>query len=57
MWKKFYDFFCLLAYAMGAIGGFGYSAWGGSWVIATCVAVLAVMAFPFAKARFKDLTS
>lgn len=55
--KKFLSFFCLVAYVVGAIGGFGFAAWGGSWFVAICVAVLAAMAFPFAKERFKDLTS
>ena len=57
MSKKIFSFFCLVAYGVGAIGGFGYSAWGGSWFIAICVAALAAMAFPFAKKCFKELTA
>lgn len=34
------------AYALGAIGGFGWSIYGGGWLTALAVLVLAVMAFP-----------
>ena len=56
MKKKIISFFCLVAYGIGAIGGFCSSAFGGSWFIAICVAALAAMAFPFAKKCFKELT-
>lgn len=46
----------LFAYAVGAIGGFGVSVAGKDYFIAACVAVLAAMAFPFAKKAFKFLT-
>lgn len=57
MLKKFGCFFGLFAYAMGTIGGIGYSIYGGSWVIAIAIAVLAGMAFPTAKKFFQELTS
>lgn len=57
MLKKFGCFFGLFAYAMGVIGGIGYSIYGGSWVIALAIGVLAGMAFPIAKKFFQELTS
>ena len=55
MLKKFGYFFALFAYAVGAIGGFGYAAYCKAWFIAICVVVLAVMAFPTAKKFFNNL--
>ena len=57
MAKKILYFFCLVAYAVGILGGIGYSIYGGSWPIAICIAALGAMAFPFAKKCFKELTS
>lgn len=57
MLKKIGCFFGLFAYAMGTIGGIGYSIYGGSWPIAIAIAVLAGMAFPTAKKFFTELTS
>lgn len=56
MVKKYACFFMLFAYAVGAIGGFGVSVAGKDYFIAACMAVLAAMAFPFAKKAFKFLT-
>ena len=56
MAKKILSFFSIVAYGIGTIGGFGYSAWGGSWFIAICILALAAMAFPYVKKCFKDLT-
>lgn len=55
--KKLKDFGILAAFVLGTIGGIGYAIWGGSWPIAVAVAVLAVLAFPSARAALKDLTS
>lgn len=57
MVKKILNFFALFAYVVGAIGGIGYSIYGGSWPIAICIAVLAAMAFPTAKKFFQELTA
>jgi len=54
--KKILRFFGLFAYAVGAIGGFGYSMYCKAYFIAVCVVVLAVMAFPTAQKWFKELT-
>lgn len=55
MLKKIGYFFGLCAYAVGAIGGFGYSAYCKAWFIAICVVALAAMAFPTAKKFFNGL--
>ena len=57
IWKKLLAFFGLAAYAVGTIGGVLASGLSGSWFVAVCVAVLAVMAFPKAKEFFKMLTA
>lgn len=46
--KKMLYFFGLFAYALGAIGGFGYALYSKAYLIAVCVVVLAAMAFPTA---------
>ena len=56
-WKKIVAFFGLCFYAVGGIGGILSSGLSGSWFVAVCVAVLAVMAFPKAKEFFSTLTS
>ena len=48
-------FFGLFAYVVGAIGGFGYACYCKAYVIAVCIILLAVMAFPTAKKWFKEL--
>ena len=53
--KKFWNFFGLCFYTVGAIGGFGYVMYNGAYFIAFCVIVLAVLAFPEAKKMFKDM--
>ncbi len=55
MLKKIGYFFGLCAYAVGAIGGFGYAAYCKAWFIAICVVALAAMAFPTAKKFFNGL--
>lgn len=57
MKKQFISFIGICAYTMGTIGGFGFSAWGGSWPVAIAVLILAVMAFPTAKQLWKNLNS
>ena len=53
--KKFWNFFVLCFYAVGAIGGFGYAMYSGAYFIASCVIVLTILAFPEAKKMFKDM--
>ena len=55
--KKILSFFGLCVYAVGVLGGLGFSLVGHGWFIAACVAVLAVLAFPKAKEFFKNLTA
>ena len=47
--KKIGYFFGLAAYAVGAIGGFGWTIYSKAYVIAVAIVVLAFMAFPTAK--------
>lgn len=56
MKKKILSFFALVAYGIGSIAGILLSAWNGSFVTTICIAVLAAMAFPFARKCFKNLT-
>lgn len=53
--RKFYCFFALCAYVVGAIGGFGFAMYSRAYFIAACVVALAVMAFPKARDFFKEL--
>lgn len=53
--KKFYYFFVLCLYILGAIGGFGYCVYAKAYLIAIAVLALAAMAFPYAKQCFKNL--
>lgn len=55
MFKKFLYFFALCAYAVGAIGGFGYAMYSKAYFISICLVALAVMAFPTVKSCFKKL--
>ena len=55
MLKKFGYFFGLCAYGVGSIGGLGYALWCKAYVIAVCIVVLAVMAFPTAKKFYSGL--
>lgn len=53
--KKFLSLFGLCAWAVGTIGGIGYSLYCGAGLIAACVAILAAMAFPTAKKWFDTI--
>lgn len=53
--KKIWNFFGICFYVVGAIGGFGNAMMNRSYFIASCVIVLAVLAFPEAKRMVKDL--
>lgn len=44
--KKFLQFFEMVAYILGAIGGFGYALYSRAYLIAICIVVLAWMAWP-----------
>lgn len=57
MKKYFVAFFWLVVYLLGLIGGVGYAAYNGAWVIAVCAALLGVMAFPKVKEAFKMLSN
>lgn len=50
MLKKFGYLFGICAYAVGAIGGFGYALYNKAYFIAACV-----MAFPTVKSLFNKL--
>ena len=56
MKKYFVALGWLVAYAVGLVGGVGYAAYNGAWVVAVCAALLGVMAFPKAKEAFKVLS-
>ena len=56
MKKYFVALLWLIVYAVGLVGGVGYAAYSGAWVIAICVVLLGVMAFPKAKEAFKVLS-
>lgn len=55
MLKKIGYFFGMCAYAVGAIGGFGYACYCKAYFIAVCVVALAVMAFPTVKSFYNKL--
>ena len=57
MKKYFVAFFWLIVYLVGLVGGVGYAAYSGAWVIAICVILLGVMAFPKVKEAFKMLSN
>lgn len=57
MGKKILSFFGLCAYAVGVLGGLGFSLAGHGWFIAACIAVLGVMAFPSARECYKTLAA
>ena len=54
--SKFIAFVKFCAYILGAIGGFGYAVYGGSWPIAVAIIILALMASPEFAAAYKELT-
>lgn len=55
MLKKFGYFFAMFAYAVGAIGGFGYALYCKAYFIAACIVILAAMAFPTLKSFYNKL--
>ena len=56
MAKGFLNTFLLMLYAMGTIGGFGYTMYRKAYVIAAAVLIVAVMAFPTIRKVFKEWT-
>lgn len=54
--KNIIKFFGIVAYIIGTIGGIGYACYSHAYLIAICIAVLAVIAFPTVKGwlKFKD---
>ena len=56
MKKQILSFIGVCAYAMGTIGGFGFSAWGGSWPVVISVVILAVMAWPTVKKLWNNMS-
>ena len=54
--KKFLSFFGIAAYALGAIGGFGYAMYSHAYLIGIAVVVLAAMAVPTLIKFYKTLT-
>lgn len=55
--KKILDFVLLVLYAVGTIGGIGYTIYCGAYPIALGVAATAVLAFPQAKQLAQELTA
>ena len=55
MFNKVFYFFALWAYILGSIGGFGYALYSKAYLIAICILVLAILAFPTAKSYFQKL--
>ena len=45
----------LMLYAMGVIGGIGYTCYNHAYLIAVGVAAVALMAFPYIKGVFKKM--
>jgi hypothetical protein len=54
--KKLFSFVILCLYALGTIGGLGYTAYCKAYVITVGVMALVVMAYPVARSYFKFLT-
>lgn len=55
--KKFIDFGKIVAFALGAIGGTGWSICNHSYLIAAGCVVLALLALPEVKKSIKNLTA
>lgn len=53
--SKFIAFVKFCAFILGAVGGFGYAVYGGSWPIAAAIIILALMAWPEFAAAYKVL--
>ena len=45
--SKFIAFVKFCAFILGAVGGFGYAVYGGSWPIAAAIIILALMVIGF----------
>ena len=56
MMKKILYFALLFLWAMGILGGIGYSIYGGAWPIAVGVAVAAWLSWPKVTELFHNLT-
>lgn len=54
--KKVLSFVLLFLWAMGIVGGIGYSIYGGAWPIAVGVAVAAWLSWPKVTELFHNLT-
>lgn len=54
--RQFINFLALVAYVFATVGAFGYAVWGGSWPIGIAVIIMAALAFPEVKRRFKEWT-
>lgn len=55
MARIFFNFMMICLYLLGSIGGVGYAAWNGAWVIAVGVAGLAYMGWPKVYEYYKKL--
>ena len=55
--SKFIAFVKFCAFILGAVGGFGYAVYGGSWPIAVAIILLALMAWPVFENAWKELQS
>ena len=55
--KKVLSFVLLFVWAMGIVGGIGYSIYGGAWPIAVGVAVAAWLSWPKVTELFHNLTA
>ena len=53
--KKLFAFIAFCAYILGALGGFGYAVYGGSWPIAIAIVILALIAWPVFENAWKEL--
>ena len=54
--KKVLSFVLLFLWAMGIVGGIGYSIYGGAWPIAVGVVVTAWLSWPKVTELFHNLT-
>jgi hypothetical protein len=54
--KKIFSFVILCLYALGTIGGLGYTAYCKAYVITAGVMALVVMVYPVARSYYKFLT-
>lgn len=54
-WKKIMSLLGIMAWVIGAVGGAGYCAWIGQWIVAIAVVLLGFMAFPTVKKFYYNL--